>query len=189
MVVGLALAHWAWRPVGSAGGDVARDIFLERLTKDSQARRIYGYIDYPIVASAKLQDYMVTSSMSAGEILQATGDALIELAPGARQQDIGPLTVAELLDGWRQVHGPCLQCESALRHRSLARSWLAASPACTWWPPRFACVEGPCCCEESRRGGSCELWCQARPMAAARAQSLSRSNPANVSTRSSTSRS
>lgn len=45
-VVGLALARWAWFLWRGTGGDVARETFVSRLNKSSQARRIFGYIDY-----------------------------------------------------------------------------------------------------------------------------------------------
>lgn len=105
IVVGLVLSRWTWRPVGAGHGD-DRVVFINELGRRSRARAMYGYIDYPVEAAARLVNYVVSSGQSTDEIFHSIAESEVDLCLAASHSTGSPpSTVATLVGDWAAQYG------------------------------------------------------------------------------------
>lgn len=104
VVVGLALARWAWLPGGQAEKEPLKT-FAERLRRTTQARQIKGYIGYEVVRVAKLRNTFETGAKNIMEILAQIQSCQVFGASCSQGSTAPASTVSDVLAVWRREHG------------------------------------------------------------------------------------
>lgn len=107
VITGIVLTRWAW--LGPDDPSLAeRAPFVEALRRGTQARGFFGFIDYPVVAAARLRNIVpVAAGATLQAMLAAVGHTPVSLLRGGGGGDGGEeeCSFQDLLNRWFREHG------------------------------------------------------------------------------------